>query len=234
MRDISWSYSVLERYARCPYAVKLKTIDRIKEPALPLPPGVTEHANDRGTNIHNAIEAFVAGQTDIIPAAAATFEANIRQLRKLYELGFVQQEQEWGIDKDWQATSWQTAWGRMKLDALVLEPGTQTALVIDHKTGKYFGNEVKHAEQGALYQAAVFARYPDIKVVITEFWYLDHSIILTNRYVRGTVGLTIDRFNRKVAMINMDTAMRAKPDKFSCKYCGYAQAICSYALPSTI
>ena len=55
----AWSYSRLVDFEQCKLRAKLKYIDRIPEPARPLPPGKTEHANDRGTRIHDAGERFV-------------------------------------------------------------------------------------------------------------------------------------------------------------------------------
>lgn len=45
----AWSYSRLSTFEQCKLRAKLAYIDRIPEPERPLPPGKTEHANDRGT-----------------------------------------------------------------------------------------------------------------------------------------------------------------------------------------
>jgi hypothetical protein len=42
------SFSRLQNFEKCKYLAKLMYIDRIPEPERPLPPGKTEHANDRG------------------------------------------------------------------------------------------------------------------------------------------------------------------------------------------
>ena len=67
----AWSYSRLVDFEQCKLRAKLKYIDRIPEPARPLPPGKTEHANDRGTRIHDAAERFVRGGVELIPELKA-------------------------------------------------------------------------------------------------------------------------------------------------------------------
>ena len=42
----AWSYSRLVDFEKCKLSAKLKYLDRIPEPARPLPPGKSEHAND--------------------------------------------------------------------------------------------------------------------------------------------------------------------------------------------
>ena len=63
----AWSYSRLVDFEQCKLRAKLKYIDRIPEPARSLPPGKTEHANDRGTRIHDAAERFVRGGVELLP-----------------------------------------------------------------------------------------------------------------------------------------------------------------------
>ena len=65
----AWSYSRLADFEQCKLRAKLKYIDRIPEPARPLPPGKTEHANDRGTRIHDAGERFSPLKKDCSPAS---------------------------------------------------------------------------------------------------------------------------------------------------------------------
>lgn len=57
----SWSFSKLGDFEQCKLKTKLKHIDKIPEPERPLPPGKTEHANDRGTRIHTDCELYING-----------------------------------------------------------------------------------------------------------------------------------------------------------------------------
>lgn len=129
----AWSYSRLVDFEQCKLRAKLKYIDRIPEPARPLPPGKTEHANDRGTRIHDAAERFVRGSVELIPELKA-FEAEFHDLRNKYEHGMVSLEGEWAVNKDWEPVAWgdKDAWARIKLDAFVRLSKTH-AVVIDYK-----------------------------------------------------------------------------------------------------
>lgn len=180
----AWSYSRLTDFEQCKLRAKLKHIDRIPEPARPLPPGKTEQANDRGTRIHTAAEYFVQGGVELLPELRS-FKEEFYSLRDLYSQGKVSLEGEWAVDKEWEPVAWRSneAWARIKLDAFVRMSKTH-GVVIDYKTGKKFGNEIKHAEQCQLYQLAAFLRYPELEVVDVELWYTDQDDLTHMRYTR--------------------------------------------------
>jgi hypothetical protein len=79
-------------------------------------------------------------------------------VRDEFKAGNVSLEGEWGFDKDWIPTDWHSAWLRVKGDAVLTRPGQ--AVVIDHKTGRKHGNELKHGEQVQLYAIATLIRNP--------------------------------------------------------------------------
>ena len=174
----AWSYSRLVDFEQCKLRAKLKYIDRIPEPVRPLPPGKTEHANDRGTRIHDAAERFVRGGVELLPELKS-FATEFHDLRNKYEHGMVSLEGEWAVNKDWEPVAWgdKDAWARIKLDAFVRLSKTH-AVVIDYKTGKKFGNEIKHAEQTQLYQLAAFLRYPELETIDVELWYTDRKSVV--------------------------------------------------------
>ena len=124
----SWSYSRLLDFESCPYKAKLKIIDKIPEPERPLPPGKTEHANDRGTRIHLECENFVQGKGPF-PAEMKHFEAELKSIQARYKKGHVALEGEWGFDRNWQPVDWKIAWLRVKLDVSVMLT-QQHALVV--------------------------------------------------------------------------------------------------------
>jgi hypothetical protein len=217
----AWSHSRLNIFEQCKLRAKLAFIDKIPEPPRPLPAGKTEHANDRGTRIHTAAELFVQGGVELIPELE-TFRAELTILRALYAVGKVSLEGEWAVDKDWLPCAWNsdTAWARIKLDAMVfLTP--KHGVVIDYKSGKRAGNEVKHTEQGQLYQLAAFMRYPELEVIDVEFWYTDvdelHHVQYTKRQgLRYLKGYTA----RGTAMVTADV-FPPSPSIFNCKWCPY-------------
>jgi hypothetical protein len=120
-KPMSWSISKLKDFDRCKLAFKIKHIDRVPEPERPLPPGKSEHANDRGSRIHDNIETYIRGDHDALcPEADKHFGTHIDLLRYLYKTEkCVEMEGQWAIDRDWEIADWDTGLCRLKLDVLV-------------------------------------------------------------------------------------------------------------------
>lgn len=115
---------------------------------------------------------------------------------------------------------WTPAWHRSKLDAMVFWSETE-ATVIDYKTGRKFGNEMKHGEQMQVYQLNAFSRFPDLEVVHTELWYLDQNDVSTKSFTRGQGMRFKQNFHRQGIAITTATEFPPNPNKFSCKWCEY-------------
>lgn len=217
----SWSHSKLGDFDKCRFLCYLKHDQRIPEPQRPLPPGKTEHANDRGTRYHENCEFYVRGDDiALFPDIDRTFGPELDLLRVLHKEGMVSLEGEWGVDNEWNPTEWRTAWHRCKLDAAVFW-SPQEATVIDYKTGRKYGNEVKHAEQMQLYQLNAFMRYPKLEVVTTELWYLDQNEVSRQTFTRAQGLRFKSNFDRKGRAITTNTDWKPNPNKFSCKWCEY-------------
>jgi hypothetical protein len=142
------SFSRLEIFESFPLRAKLAFIDKIPEPERPLPPGKTEHANDRGTRVHEWADRYVKGlEAEQLPEMAK-FKIEFSRLREMYTDGKVLTEEMWCSDSNWAVCGdrdWDAIRFRIKTDATVwLDP--TTVVVIDFKTGKRWGNEVKHAQ----------------------------------------------------------------------------------------
>lgn len=219
----SWSFSKLGDFEKCKFLCWLKHDQKIPEPERPLPEGKTEHANDRGTRIHTSCEEYINGTTGALtPEADKHFGPQLDLLRVMYEDGLVSLEGEWGMNRDWEPTDWKTAWLRLKLDAMVMHD-ERTATVIDFKTGRKFGNEVKHGEQLALYQLVTFLRYPQLEKVYAELWYLDQGTdnVTSLTFIRP-VGLKYrSNFDRRGHKLTACDTWPPNPNKFSCQYCQY-------------
>jgi hypothetical protein len=207
-------------FESCRHKAFLKYVKRIPEPERPLPPGKTEHANDRGSRVHDMLEQYTRGLTDVYPSEARTFRTEADALRKLFQAGKVSFEGEWGFNRDWVAHDWKTAWLRMKLDALVfLSP--YEAVAIDYKTGRHHGNELKHGEQVMLYQLATFLRYPELELVHTELWYLDHDELAHRKFTRDQ-GLRFKRnWDQRGNTITTAVDFPPNANRWSCQYCPY-------------
>lgn len=216
----SWSHSRAEAFSSCKYRVYLMHVQRVPEPPRPLPPGMSEHANDRGTRIHQASEDYVSGKRDDLIKELNNFAPELGKARRLYALGMVSLEGEWGVDENWQPTAWKQAWHRSKLDMLVM-PNPKYALVIDLKSGRRFGNEIKHATQMNLYAVNTAFRYPAVERIRTELWYSDVNELHGMDYTREQAL----RFEKKFTQIGnamvTNTEWKPNPNVFTCKYCMY-------------
>lgn len=212
----SWSFSRLMDYESCPFKAWLKHACRIPDPK-PNP------FADRGTQIHKLAEDFILGNIKELPIELFKFKDEILSIRARYKRdpNSILQEQEWGFDRDWKITDYRTAWGRVKADLITfLSP--KEAAAIDFKTGKKFGNELKHAEQLQVYSLSTFLRFPDLEHITSELWYFDVDEL-------STVDVTRERamqrylpvFDGRFRKMTDATTFPAKPNIHSCKYCPY-------------
>ena len=225
------SFSRLQNFEKCKYLAKLMYIDKVPEPERPLPRGKTEHANDRGTRIHDAAEMYVRGGVELIDELVE-FELEFIELRDLFEKGHVQLEGEWAVNLEWEPVAWSSddAWCRMKLDAMVLSEDKTHARVIDYKTGKRQGNEIKHTEQGQIYQLATFLRYPSLENITVEFWYTDLGETDRKQYSRFQGTQYFDKYNNRLLAVTACTDFKPNPNAFSCRWCPYNGNACEHGV----
>lgn len=210
----AWSYSSLTVFEKCPYQAKLKYIDKIPEPK--------NQFSERGIQLHSAAEEFVKGGTPTLHPELKHFAPELESLVEQYAKGKVEVEQEWAHDRHWNTSDWRSkeTWARLKLDFFVKINDT-TGCVIDLKSGKRFGNEIKHTEQGQLYAGSAFLRYPQLTRVITEFWYLDHNEMSSVEYKPSNAAKFIASFDKRAARMTSAKTFPARPSIFTCKYCPY-------------
>ena len=211
-RITSWSFSALQIFESCKYHSKLARLDRIPD----LQP---KTAADRGTAIHQEAEDYVCGK--------ATFTNNLRffkddltALAAHYAAGRVVCEQEWGYSTNWTCVDWKSAWLRLKCDAVCFL-SEKHAVVIDYKTGKRFGNEIKHAEQLQLYAVTALLRYPALEHVTCELWYFDQNELASFNMKRSQLGKYLKLFDRRGVAMTTETEFKPNPNIHSCRYCPY-------------
>ena len=208
----AWSFSALMEFEGCPYRSFLKRVGGAKEPSGP--------AADRGSQLHKAIEDYIQGEVGELSKDVKKHREFIAELRERFIDGVVEVEGDWGFTRDWTVTGWtdKDTWARIKLDAIIHENDT-SALVIDWKSGKKFGNELKHAFQLMVYAIGAFKRYPNLEFVQGEMRYIDTGEELIGKYTRQDA----ERFLTKVEMraLEMTTATEfpPKPSKHNCKWC---------------
>lgn len=240
VKQASWSHSKLSDFEKCKFLFWLKHDQKIPEPERPLPPGKTEQANDRGTRVHNHAEGYVNGTLPNQITEMGRFAHEFEHLRYLFTLGLVSLEGEWAMDKNWCPTDWRTGWHRSKVDSIVFPHATWSqdkklnaitarvmqgsgpeAIVIDYKTGKKFGNEIKHAEQTQLYALNAVLRFPDLEEVTTELWYLDQDELTRATFTRSQILRFKANWDRRGHALTDCTVFPPNPNIHSCKWCQY-------------
>lgn len=220
----SWSISSIQVYDQCPYRAALRWRDKI-------PDNQPKTAADRGTQIHQEAEDYVTGKGDFTPALRH-FKNDFVALKKHADEGRVVCEEEWGFDRNWRVSGWREAWLRLKCDAVCfLSPSH--VVVVDHKSGRRFGNEVKHAVQLQLYALCALIRYPNAEQVTCELWYLDQNELASFVMHRKQMGKYLKLFDQKGRKFTEDTVFKPNPNVESCKYCPYhpsKQNNCEYGV----
>lgn len=223
----SWSFSKLMVFEECPYRAKLTWIDKI-------PNNQPQTAADRGTQIHQEAEDYVTGKAGITHNLRH-FEDDFAALAEHFKAGRVTCEEEWGFDDQWRPTGWKTAWLRLKADAVCHLSRTH-AVVVDYKTGRRFGNEIKHARQLQLYALCALIRYPEVEKVTCELWYLDQNELADFTMHRKQLAKYLKLFDRSGQEFTTETEFPPKPNRFSCAYCPYSpakQGDCSFGVDGT-
>lgn len=221
-----WSFSLLDKYTACPYQVKLTKIDKIPEISRGKPPsGMSEWPSDRGNRVHNDAESYVRAEISDITQELTNFYSELYRLRELYPRGIVIMEDMWNFRQGkhiWEAlpddADYKDIWLRIKLDVAIFVSGTH-GVMVDHKTGKKFGNEYKHAQQGQLYQLAMFLRFPKLEYVDVEFWYHDQNLIYHQGYKRRSGLMFYKSFNERAIKMTTDTYFDANPNAWNCRFC---------------
>ncbi len=214
----AWSISALDVFETCAYRTYIAKVKKIPEPQ--------GDAASRGEKVHKCAEEFVNGiKPDLIPELKK-YEADFDELRALFLKGQVEQEGEWGFTTDWAKTGWMSpdVWARVKLDAYV-KVDDHSARVIDFKTGKKFGNELKHSQQGLLYAIAAFMRDPELQFVEVEFWYTDQkrSDMTKKPYTREQALMFLPGFHKRGIKMTTEKDFEPNPSKMNCLWCSFKE-----------
>lgn len=217
----AWSFSRLLDFEACPLRARLKYADKIPEPERPLPPGKTEHANERGHRIHEAAEKYIRGEGELVPELA-TFKRELAHIRSEFAAGRATTEAEWAMNRDWRPTGWwdDDVWLRLKCD-ITVRPTPEHMIVVDIKTGKKFGNEIKHMDQVQLYQLVCFLRYPELQRVDVELWYVDKDDLTHAAFDRAKGTGLFKRYDTRAQKLTNATEFPARPNPFTCRWCPY-------------
>ncbi|MGH9890844.1 MAG: RecB family exonuclease [bacterium] len=219
------SFSRIDVYESCALRAKFAFVDKIPEPERPLPPGKTEHANDRGSRIHEHADRYVKGLEDTQLPEMAKFATEFERLRALHDEGRVLSEEMWCFDESWAVCGdrdWDAIKFRIKTDATVFLTDT-AVVVIDFKTGKRWGNEVKHAQQAQLYALGVALRYEEIETINTELWYLDLDEMHPMTMRRDQALRFFASWDTRNQALMACDDFQPRPSKDACRWCPYSK-----------
>ena len=207
--DQPWGFSKLDTFRECPAKFKYQFIEKR--------PQQTSPALERGSKMHDDLEAFLRGWISTPPDSALEWKEQLEALKKLDVIT----EQSWGFTKDWlKLPDWfhKDTWLRAKADAHYLKDGGDTLIIIDFKSGQY---RVPSTEQIELYAIAGLSVYPNVKKVIAQFWFIDAN----DTYEREYTALHLIELRRKyedyVKPIYTETAWEPQPSR-GCKWCSYS------------
>mgnify|MGYP003647504656 CR=1 FL=1 len=214
----TWSFSALQTFEQCPHRMYLKRVQKIQE---------SQHeAAARGTKIHDLAENWVRGNAgDDLPKELSKLPSSFRELRDAYDDKRVELEGDWGFDIEWQKCGWtdDAVWARVKCDAVEFED-ERSIRVIDYKTGKKFGNELKHNQQLMLYAVATFLRFPECRFVNAELWYLDEGKTTSKQYTLDMAMKFQPMWHERALRMTTCDDFRPSPSKSNCRWCHYRKS----------
>jgi len=220
------SFSRLSVFEECPQRALWAFALKYPEPPRDPPPPGKEHANERGSRVHDTAENFARGSSQ--PCIEMDkFMEEFKLLREAFKTtqgqDLVELEEMWCFDKDWNpvaSNDWDNIWLRVKTDATLFLNDT-TAVVVDYKTGKRKFNEVKHNQQLDLYAVAAFMRYTDLQEMTSELWYLDLDELISITYTRKRALQHLRYWTNRMNAVVTAKEFLPTPSTHSCRYCPY-------------
>ena len=217
----SWSFSRYSDYKQCPARFKYKHLEKRPEPKA--------EALQRGADIHDAISAYLKGESKTVPKEAASYAVELKALRTLYlkpKDQTVVVEDDWAFTSRWGETQWNNwaeCWVRIKLDAAHTE-GTSVMIVRDWKTGKLRDELVDdYLEQLELYALAALLKYIFIVEVRPELCYVDLGVTYPETplsYTRADIPRLIKLWEKRVAPMFKDKKFAPRPNS-KCRWCHF-------------
>lgn len=201
-------FSKLDCFRECPQKFAFQFIQKLPQPGSP--------AMERGSKIHEGIEAYMNGWSKEPPLEAKNWKAAFDALK----LEDFKAEQAWGFDKNWtKLADWfgKDCWLRAKSDGHYLKDGKLT--VIDWKTGKY---KIPSTEQVEMYAVCGGAVYPEATETTVEMWFIDQDQTYSKTYTREQLLALRKVYERYFAPIFAEEQWAPTPGSV-CRWCPYSK-----------
>jgi hypothetical protein len=173
MKPFAWSYSKYKNFDACPkrhYEVDLAHNFNDSSEQL-----------DWGNSVHDALKAACTGA--YLPDGMKDYQKWVLKYAAPNLPGTLYVEQKYAITKDFQPCAWfdGRAWFRGICDLLRIDG--PVALAVDWKTGKMLHD----SRQLMLMSQCIFAHYPQVKRVKTEFVWLKEDACTPEVFNRATI-----------------------------------------------
>ena len=211
-KAFSWSYSKLTTFENCPrrhyhYDVLKDVVEQKSEKLL------------EGDTLHEQAAAYLSKGAEM-PTGRTVLKKYCDKIIAGQQAlgGKLLVEQKFAITESFRPCAWfaDDTWFRAIGDAVTI--AGPVALIVDWKTGKI----LEDSQQLALSAAAIFAHYPQVRKVRSEFIWLAHDCNTAEVYSRdGMVRMWDNLWPRIEALKHAYTTVEypAKPGGLCRKYC---------------
>ncbi len=206
---MSWSYSKLSLYERCPQRKKYKYDDKI-------PVEIVQHpAAVRGSQMHEELEHNIGKSIFEVPE---WMRPHLPYLER-YQSG--EKELKIKLTDKWEPVV-EDHWLICIIDLSFVD-NDKWATVIDYKSGKRYDN---HIDQIELYNLAVLGQYPEVERVEGKCYYLDEDPGGWGKPVyttRESFDETCKRWEERLQMMEADTECAPRAGYY-CRWCDYRKS----------
>lgn len=208
--EIAWSHSALSSYEDCPQKY-------YREKVTKEVPFVETEALKKGNDVHKTLELYVGSDVPL-PARHAHFQQAADWVKSLPK---VKVEEQFAFTATLERCEWfdrkRKVWARAKVDVQA-RFSPEVALVVDYKTGGYWGED----GQAALTALFLFWAYPELQQVNTLWYYLEKDKKVPNKFSRAQVPDLMDRPMRTLSDISRSyrTGEWPKNPGKGCRFCG--------------
>ena len=209
-----WSWSQLTTYRTCPYQAYLRYLVH-----SPQPPRDAKDAAERGIRVHQSSEDFLNKGTALCKELMPLEELYVSLIDAREAGAKVTAEKRDYFDKNWNVCEKGDHWLVVIKDISVSGPMN---LTIDLKTGRKFGNEVKHFEQTRLYSITEWCIDPNYDEYKAELWYADQVDVSEHTFVGEQLEHARSMLDFEVQHMMKDKIFQPRPSKAACKYCPFS------------
>ena len=202
-------------YRSCPYHARLRYLERIPQPESP-----PDAPNMRGLRLHDSSEHFIRDGAPLCKELLP-LEEQYNALITARASGQIQVEAEQRdyFDANWQPCEKGDHWLIVIKDIAVT--GAMN-LTIDLKSGRKFGNEVKHFGQVQLYAVTEWIKDSGYQEYTAELWYPDVKEIVTHVFTEPKLEQARANLDLEVSVMMKDRIHQPRPNKVTCRYCPYS------------